>query len=88
MVFFFLRRLRKVILFVQDTFNIVLKILVLEIGYALSLLALIKCVFESLHLVRIVTNRPTRSCRLRVVNLLIWVSVATTLHSLLLIKGT
>lgn len=64
---FFLRSSWEVVLFVEYSFDIVLEVLVLKISYALSLFALIQCIFESLHLVRIATNRATRSGSLSIV---------------------
>ena len=88
-VLFFLRRRR--ILFVEYSFDVILKVLIFEISDPLSLFALIQSVFESVHFARIVTHRTARSSRLGEVMrvLLLLVSVATTiLNPLLLVKGT
>ncbi len=88
-VLFFLRRRR--ILFVEYSFNVILKVLIFEVSDPLSLFALIQSVFESVHFARIVTHRTARSSRLGEVMrvLLLLVSVATTiLDPLLLVKGT
>lgn len=89
MVLFFLRRRR--ILFVEYSFDVILKVFILEIGYPFSLFALIQSVFEPLHFVGIITNRTTRSSSLWIVVrvLLLLVSVGTAiLNPLLFIKGT
>jgi hypothetical protein len=57
-VLFFLRRR---ILFVENSFDIILKIFIFEICDPFSLFALIQSVFESLHFVRIVSYRTTWS---------------------------